>query len=204
MLIKSYVDEINKRIKGNRVLDIGCCASTSKNLLKRHRIYENAAKEIIGIDYNKELIKEAKERLNYDIHHCDLTNTEDVEMIVNQFGKFDTIICTDVIEHISNLGMFLENVKNMMDDNGTLHLTTPNMRSPRWMEMFIRNNFKVNPDHICWFDIFTLTNLLKREKLKIVETMYQAQEIKSINFFKFKAQDWMARRLYVVVKKELK
>jgi len=202
VLIKSYVEEINKRIKGKRVLDIGCCASTSKNLLKRHRLYEKAAKEIIGIDYNKDLIKEAKDRLGYTLYYCDLTNFDDVKNIVEKFGKFDTIICTDVIEHISNLGIFLENVKYMLEENGQLHLTTPNMRSPRWMQMCIQNKYKVNTDHICWFDIFTLGNLLKRAKLKIVETMYQAQETQAIRFFKFKPKDWMARRLLVVVEKE--
>jgi 2-polyprenyl-3-methyl-5-hydroxy-6-metoxy-1,4-benzoquinol methylase len=201
MLIKSYVEEINKRIKGKRVLDIGCCASTSKNLLKRHRLYEKAAKEIIGIDYNKDLIKEAKDRLGYTLYYCDLTNFDDVKKIVEQFGTFDTIICTDVIEHISNLGMFLYNIKYMLNDKGQLHLTTPNMRSPRWMQMCIQNKYKVNADHICWFDIFTLGNLLSREDLKIVETMYQAQETQAIRFFKFKPQEWMARRLLVVVEK---
>lgn len=201
MLIKSYVDEINKRISNKRVLDIGCCASTSKNLLKRHRLYEKSAKEIIGVDYNKDLIKEAKERLGYTIHYCDLTNTYDVLDIIKQFGQFNTIICTDVIEHISNLGLFLNNIKLMLEDEGQLLLTTPNMRSPRWMQMCIQNKYKVNDDHICWFDIFTLGNLLRRQNLKIVESMYQAQENKSIKFFKFKPQDWMARRLLVVVEK---
>lgn len=201
MLIKSYVDEINKRIKGKRVLDIGCCASTSKNLLKRHRLYEKSAKEIIGIDYNKDLIKEAKDRLGYTIHYCDLTNKDDVNKIIEKFGLFDTIICTDVIEHISNLGIFLDNVKSMMKESGVLLMTTPNMRSPRWMQMCITNTYKVNNDHICWFDIFTLGNLLKRENLKIEEALYQAQETKAINFFKFKPKDWMSRRILAVIKK---
>lgn len=201
MLIKSYVDEINKKIKGKRVLDIGCCASTSKNLLKRHMLYEKSAKEIIGIDYNKDLIAEAKSRLGYTIYYCDLTNQSDVETIIERFGRFDIIICTDVIEHISNLGIFLNNIKLMLNDEGVLYLTTPNMRSPRWMEMCIKNKYKVNKDHICWFDIFTLSNLLKRVNLVITETMYQAQETQSIKFFKFKSKDWMARRLLVEVKK---
>ncbi len=202
MLIKSYVEEINKKIKGKRVLDIGCCASTSQNLLKRHMLYERSAKEIIGIDCNKDLIEEAKTRLGYTIYYCDLTNQSDVENIIEQFGRFDTIICTDVIEHISNLGIFLDNIKLMLNDNGALYLTTPNMRSPRWMDMCINNKYKVNKDHICWFDIFTLGNLLKRVNLVITETMYQAQETQSIKFFKFKPKDWMARRLLVEVKKE--
>lgn len=203
MLIKSYVEEICKRVEGKRVLDVGCCASYSKNLLKRHRLYKKSAKEIIGIDYNRELIAEAKERLNYTVHFCDLTNSSDVQDIRNKFGEFDTIICTDVIEHVGNLTSFLDNINYLMTEKGVLHLTTPNMRSPRWLSMFNNNNFKANKDHICWLEVFTLTNLLKRSGLKIVETMYHHQEDGAVSALKLlKAKPWMARRLYVVVVKE--
>ena len=202
MLIKSYVEEISKRVKGKRVLDVGCCASYSRNLLKRHRIYKKSSKEIIGIDINKKLIKEAKDRLNYIVHYCDLTNINDVKNIIDKFGNFNTVICTDVIEHVGNLTNMLDNINYIMTDDGVLHLTTPNMRSPRWMQMFVNRKVKVNPDHICWFDIFTLKNLLKRSGFKVVETMYHSLENSAISFLKLTPQDWMARRIYVVVKKE--
>jgi len=202
MLIDSYVKEINKRIKGKRVLDVGCCASTSKNLLKRHFMYKKDAKEIIGIDYNTELITEARDRLNYEVHYCDLTNIDDVQSIHGKFGIFDTIICTDVIEHVGNLSSMLDNISYLMTDNGVLHLTTPNMRSPRWLNMFNKNNFKANKDHICWLEVFTLKNLLERSGLKIVETMYHHQEGGAISALKLlKSRPWMARRVYVVVEK---
>jgi 2-polyprenyl-3-methyl-5-hydroxy-6-metoxy-1,4-benzoquinol methylase len=201
MLINSYVEEISKRIKGKRVLDVGCCASTSKNLLKRHFVYKKAAGEIVGVDYNKVLIQEAKERFNYNIEYCDLTNRTDVENIVNKFGKFDIVICTDVIEHIGNLTNFLENLKLFLNKSGVIHITTPNMRSSRWLNMFINGKIKINKDHVCWFDVFTLSNLLKRSGLKINEEIYYAHDVDSLKKLKLNKKDWMAAKLYVIVGK---
>lgn len=201
MLINSYVEEICKRIKGKNVLDIGCCSSFSKNLLKRHSFYKNAAKTIVGVDYNKALIKEAKDRLNTDIYYCDLTNREDVQKIIDQFGTFNHIICTDVIEHVGNLTALLDNIALMMNEDGILHLTTPNMRSPRWIHLASTNKWKVNIDHICWLEIFTLKILLKRSGLVVVDEMYHAQEGAAIKALGLKPKPWMARRLYVTVKK---
>ena len=202
MLINSYMEEISKRIKGKRVLDLGCCASTSKNLLKRHFVYKKHAKEIVGVDYNKVLIEEAKERFDYEVHYCDLTDYEDVQKIFDKFGTFDTIICTDVIEHIGNLQNFIENLNSLMRENGELHLTTPNMRSPRWLNMFLGNSkFQVNKDHICWFDTFTLTNLLRRAGLYIDETIYYSHDERALSKLRLQAKDWMATKIYAIIKK---
>jgi len=201
MLINSYVEEISKRIKGKRVLDVGCCASTSKNLLKRHFVYRKSVSEIVGVDYNKELIQEAKDRFNYDVLYCDLTNSSDVKKIKDRHGTFECIICTDVIEHIGNLTNLLENLKSMLSDDGVIHITTPNMRSARWLNMFINGKLRINKDHVCWFDVFTLTNLLKRSGLKIKETMYYAHDEVAIKKLKINKKDWMAAKLYVTVEK---
>ena len=142
-LVKSYVDEICSYIQGKDVLDIGCCSSTSKNLLKRHFQYKKAAKSILGVDYNKKLIAEAKSRFNYVVHYCDFTSKKNVRNIIQQFGKFSTIVCTDVIEHIGNMTNFLDNINLIMTSDGVLHLTTPNARSPRWFYLTYKKQFKI-------------------------------------------------------------
>ena len=202
MIVDSYVKDICERIKGKKVLDIGCCASTEKNLLKRHNEYKKTAKEIIGIDYNKQLLKIAIEKGNKNLHCVDVTDGQTVNDFMLQFGKFDTIVCTDVIEHISNPGLFLDNLKKLLTDKGKVYLTTPNARSTRWYAMYVRNRIKINDDHVAWYDTFTLKVLLKRHGLKITKTMYHSAEGGDAQFLKLNHQDWMARRLYVIIEKE--
>ena len=201
MIVDSYVKDICKRIEGKKVLDLGCCASTAKNLLKRHNEYKKTAKEIIGVDYNRDLLKLANERGAKNLYELDVTQTQAVNEFILQFGTFDTIVCTDVIEHIANPGLFLENLKKFMSNGSKVYLTTPNARSTRWYAMYVRNQIKINADHVAWHDVFTLTVLLKRHGLKITKTMYHSAEVRDANFLKLNHQDWMARRLYVIIEK---
>lgn len=200
-MVRSYVRDICERIKGRKVLDVGCCATTPKNLLKRHNEYLKTAGTIIGVDNNKELLELAKTRGATNIHYADMTVESYVYILQKNHGLFEAAIATDVIEHVFNAELFLSNIYDMLEDNGLLYITTPNMRSVRWMAMFIRNNFKVNSDHICWYDEFTLTNILKSANFKIVEIMYQAPEKADAKFLGLKYEDWMARRLYIIAEK---
>ncbi len=201
MMVRSYVRDICERIKGKKVLDVGCCATTPKNLLKRHNEYLKTAGSIIGVDNNKELLKLAKTQGATNIHYADMTIESYVYVLQKDHGLFEAAITTDVIEHVFNAELFLSNIYNMLEDNGLLYITTPNMRSVRWMAMLVRNNFKVNPDHVCWYDEFTLSNILKSANFKIVKIMYQASEKADAKFLGLKYKDWMARRLYIIASK---
>ena len=90
----------------------------------------------------------------------------------------------------------------MLEKNGIIHLTTPNMRSPRWLNMFIKGGkLKVNRDHICWFDVYTLGNLLRRFGFVIDEEIYYSHDNQALSNLKLAPSDWMATKLYVTIKR---
>lgn len=205
MIVDSYVDDIANRVKGKKVLDAGCCASTSKNLLKRHNIYKKDVKSILGIDYNKSLLKEAKSKFGVDnLRYCDLTNNNDVDEILNEFGTFEAIISTDVIEHIGNLTLYLDNLYRLLDNGGLLYLTTPNMPSSIFYKRYYElGHPKINIDHVCWFDATTLKVLLERSNFKLKKVMYHKKEAQAAKTLGLKFKEWMCRRLYVIASKEI-
>lgn len=205
-LIENYIEFIKNSIKDGDVLDVGCCATNKNNLMKRHLEYSKTAKKIFGIDYNKEMLDIAKNKFKIkNLYYCDLTDDSNVDNITSILGKFDHIICTDVIEHISNLTIFFDNIKKFMTSKSVLHLTTPNCRSIRWFYRAYKfNNFAINRDHVCWFDITTLYTLLKRSKLRINKLMYciddkEKAECKDIGL-KFKNS--LAGKIYITISKE--
>jgi len=203
MIVKSYVKDLANRITGKDVLDIGCCASTEAKLLKRHNEYKKTAKSIIGVDINKELLDIAKAKMGaQNIYHLDVCDDYQVEQFIHAHGRYNTVVCTDVIEHVSNAGLFLDNIREMMTDDGLLYITTPNMRSVRWFMMFVRNKVKINFDHVCWYDEFTLSVLLRRHGLKVKETLFHSEEIQDANQLKLPYKPWMCRRLYMIISKE--
>ena len=199
-----YVIDIQNRIKDQRVLDVGCLATNPKNILTRHRIYGKYASEMIGVDYNKEFLEIAKSNGGKNLYYLDITDNAQVEKFLKRFGTFDHVISTDVMEHISNLGLFLDNIAKLMNSGGSFYMTTPNALCPNWIYWAIENNgrTKVNPDHICYFDVQTLTSLLGRSGIKIKEVMFQTVSEERIKKLGLKSEVWMGKRIYIIATKE--
>ena len=101
---------------------------------------------------------------------------------------------------------FLDCLKILLDDDGFLYLTTPNMRSVSWFHMFWKDRIIINPDHTCWFDPTTLEILLKQSGLKLHKIFYHGhtRDKENAKDLGVKYEKWMARRIYAIVKKETK
>jgi len=198
-IFADYVMDIQNRVRNQRVLDVGCLATARRNILKRHDQYGEFAREMIGVDYNEEFLKIARSKGRTNLHYLNLVDDYQVEKFIARFGTFDHVIATDVIEHVGNLTLFLDNIYRLLSGDGYLYLTTVNALCPRYIHYAMQNDgmTKVNPDHICWFDIQTLTSLLNRSNLQVRETMYQQAENVDSNMV-MKIRPWMGKRIYVV------
>lgn len=192
--IDGYVEEIGKRIKDTKVLDIGCLATYEKNELKRHKKYKQYTNKIIGIDIKDSIhdyIRDGHDNLLYS----DITKSEHVDEIIENFGRFDQIVATDIIEHIDNHRDFLRNCYRLLRPNGLVHITTPNMRSIFW-----NNKFDINRDHVCWFDIITLETLLNRYDFSVVNYFYSNKKKigELCKRYNLKLRAEFCRKLYVI------
>lgn len=100
--VTGYHDFFVTRIKpGERVIDIGCG--------KGEVAYEIAAKargSVIGIDYNEQWLKSARQNYQHPNLEFILGNAE--EFIPH--GQFDTVILSNVLEHIETRVPFLQKV----------------------------------------------------------------------------------------------
>ncbi len=82
------------------------------------------------------------------------------------FGEsFEAIVAGDVIEHFSNPGLFLDNCRRHLTDDGVFIVTTPNAK---WPTVFLRPN----PTHTLWHDRHTLLHLLDRHGFSVVHFQY--------------------------------
>jgi hypothetical protein len=138
------------------VLDIGCLGPLHKKI-------EEVAKEVWGIDREDSNLK------NYwkmDIE----SNGKFLEIISEK--EFDLIVCGEVLEHLSNPGLFLERLKGC---NCPIILTVPNGFSSGGDGWLIKGKECVNDDHVAWYSYNTLKNLVERYKYQI-EEFYWAGE----------------------------
>lgn len=142
------------------LLDIGCMGRTQKYKLWPQ--VKAVARSYSGIDL--------QQPNSPDVVQGNMENYD--------FGRtFDVVVAGDVIEHVSNQGLFLENIARHLRDDGVLIITTPNAKWPTVL-------LKPHPDHTLWHDRYTLTGTLKRHGLRIRHFQYYFGNKPHYGFFK--------------------
>lgn len=107
---------IKKYATGQNVLDIGCVGSVQgKTIPEKKKIWLHGficqyAKNCVGVDIEEEEVK----KLNKAGYTCVAGNAETIDV----GRKFDVIIASNVIEHLYNPGLFLDNVKRHLNAGG--------------------------------------------------------------------------------------
>lgn len=167
------VDFIKKMCEGKRVLHLGCTNSpytneSIKNDMLLHHDLKRVAKELYGFDYDAEGLEIFRQIGEENIYWADLERLDEVDL--NE--TFDVIIAGEMIEHLSNPGLFLRGIKRFMNKDSKLIITTINAYSG--MRFFIYGlrgrggaNEPVHPDHVAYYSYKTLNLVVQREKLKI-------------------------------------
>jgi len=148
--------------KSKSVLHLGCTNSpytlnsiTEGTIL--HSKIELVAKQLYRIDLDSEGVEIM---LKASFKNIAVANVEDLKNN-NPFKEkdYDAIIAGELIEHLSNPGQFLDNVKPLLSKpNSKLILTTVNaFYALRIFMGLFKGRESVHPDHVCYYSKSTLT-----------------------------------------------
>lgn len=157
-----------------KVLHIGCTdyPVTQSKFNKQQLLHPKlcaVAQKVIGIDNDKpgiQLMSKLMPEQDLIVH--DAEHLENCAAIHNQY--FDIIVAADILEHLSNIGLFLHGVKSLLHSHNRLLLTTPQAFSiKRFLPMLFLSWEHVHQDHIAYFSLSTLSSLLSRYGLEIEE-----------------------------------
>ncbi len=150
--VKDRAAYLVEKAKDKVVLDIGCTGVISPKI-------KEVAKAYYGLD---KVQVEGGEVVDLDHRPDKMPIHEDV----------DTIIASEVLEHLANPGIFLMFLKKFYPGR-TLYLTTPNAGA-----FAMKGDCEVvNNDHVCWYSYQTLKTLLERYKYEITQARwYNAPE----------------------------
>ena len=77
-------------------------------------------------------------------------------------------MASELIEHLSNIGLFLDNVKSLLKANGFVIITTPNAQCIR--HLFLPSSH--SHDHVVTFTMQLLVQLFIRHGFTILEKVY--------------------------------
>lgn len=158
---------ITELCEGRTVLDLGCIDHDVQTALALgddwlHERVRRVAAETVGVDVLDDAASTLRE-LGYDIRVADVENFQ-------LDRTFDVIVAGDLIEHLSNIGQFLEAVSRHMHDTSLLVVTTPN---PYNLEQAVngvfRNKTFVNEQHTVGIDPKAMYQLVERSPLAIVD-----------------------------------
>lgn len=143
-------------IKGQSILDVGCSQGIVPILLAREGI------RVIGIDISSRSIEEATQHLLSEPKHIqNQVEFINADFLSYDFGKLDieTVIISEVLEHLTQPQRFIEIAAKLLPNNGRLIVTVP----------FGINDF-IDHKHTFY--------LLK--PFKLINQLFEIQEIKML------------------------
>lgn len=146
-------------VVGPDVLDVGCSdhqlRSNSNYWL--HGILRKQFPSVVGIDLNEDIINMMRELGDDNVFFASAETF--------QLGrKFNTIVAGEIIEHLSNPGLFLENCRSHLKKEGRLVLSTPypfSLLNTLYAFMKFPKTCQ-NNEHTMWYCPRTLTELASR------------------------------------------
>lgn len=171
MAVVDRLSWISSRCSGKRVLDLGCIGPYAYDVnpapptLWLHDLIKREATEVIGIDIDERRVCQLREQ-GYDIR---VGNVYELSQIIGG-QRFDVIIAGELIEHLSNAGMFLDIVRPFLKKEGELIITTPNpFHYLNFIFVLIKRPLASHTDHVAWYDAETIQTLATRHRFTIAE-----------------------------------
>lgn len=205
--------EILKQCFHKKVLHLGSVDApiTEERVQKGQLLHlkiMKVAKKVVGIDNSQSGIKYLRKQLGIDnIIYGDVQNLSALCLSKD----FDIIVAGELLEHLSNPGLFLENLRVISSPKTRVIITVPNAFS---IKSFLRVFFGkelVHPDHMVYYSIRTISTLIRRFGFKIatVNSYLNISENKSKRFLQIilhslikKFHPWVADGLIFEIKLE--
>ncbi|RKQ30512.1 class I SAM-dependent methyltransferase [Oceanobacillus halophilus] len=110
------------RYANGRILDFACGSGYGSQIIAKQ--CKNNITELIGIDYEEEAIKYAKQKYYHPLATFIQGDVLDTSLS-DRLGHFDVILSFETIEHINKEERFLSNIYRLLKPNGILLLSTP-------------------------------------------------------------------------------
>lgn len=197
-------DYILNLVKNKKVLHLGAVGSTTNFKESLHNKIKESSEFSLGIDIDAESIEILKKNGFNEIICGNIEEINKIEQIKNI--EWDYIVAADVIEHLSNPGISLEQIKNIMSNETKLIITLPNAFGFRILINNLLKKELVDPTHTFWPSYTTFKGLLERIGLK-TSSFYFSLYKKPINYqkiicFIFKIFPSLSSGLIFVVEKD--
>lgn len=152
--------------RGDTILDIGC--GNARDIISILR----ASATVVGVDLSQGMIDQARQDLASAGYHDVRLEVGDATRLRFPAESFESILCSEVIEHISNTDQAVSEMHRVLKPGGRLIISTPNRRSwygfdryVLWSRILRR---KWNHPFDNWRTMRELSSLLERHGFEMV------------------------------------
>jgi polyprenyldihydroxybenzoate methyltransferase/3-demethylubiquinol 3-O-methyltransferase len=125
-------------LKGLKILDVGCGAGVLTEALAKLKA------DVTGLEPSEELIRVAKNHIKDTSLNVDYISEYIEEYSINNAGKFDAVIASEVVEHVPDQKAFLQELTKCLKPNGSLFISTPNRTLVSWVMVKILAEYVFN------------------------------------------------------------
>lgn len=155
------------------VLHLGCVdAGLTEEAIKKGNFLQakiaKVANSVIGVDSDIEGIVFLEKRKNYHEKFYSI----DIEKINSDAikEKIDIVVAGEILEHLSNVGNFLNGVHELLVKNkAKMVITVPNAYSVRHIWFVANGREVVHPTHNCYFSYATLGELMEKFSFAVID-----------------------------------
>ena len=167
---REYIELLSAHVHMDkpRLMEVGCGGGDFLVAAKKNGY------SVVGVEISPTAVRDANRKLGEDaVIQGELLSLDPI-----QLGKFDCCVVFDVIEHVRNPLVFLNNVKKLLNDKGVCFIVTPSLDS--WSAKVLgRHWMEYKPEHLFYFNKSNIKDLLNKAGLN---TIHVSPNWKILNF----------------------
>jgi 2-polyprenyl-3-methyl-5-hydroxy-6-metoxy-1,4-benzoquinol methylase len=119
---KMVVKELNDRflnVRTANVLDFGCGTGFATEQLL-NSTFKEKCNHLTCYDLSPDMVKECQTKLGTEINISFLSNQEGLQLLIDEKGKFDLIMCNAVMHHILEIEEIFTILLSLLSPNGII------------------------------------------------------------------------------------
>lgn len=157
-----WKDILKKTHAGNKIIDIGCGTGQFAQFFVSNTLYKQ--NYIAGFDFSSEAIKIANEKFMYSELPLKFIKADILDKSIYENIDYNTIICTEVLEHINDDLKLLSNFKK----GSLIFATVPNFGG-RGHVRFFESPVSVFNRYCKCIDIQNITEYKNKHTIYLIE-----------------------------------
>lgn len=158
-------DALERFAFGKDVLHVGCADTglRADRFAKGELLHERlrrVARSLHGVDISQEDVEALRCEGVPNLHVADVCDPDWAREL--EGATFNALVVSEVLEHVSNAGLFLTNLSRFAQrQDAAAIFTVPTPFNPRVLRALVGNYEFVHPDHKYWFSYQTVTGLME-------------------------------------------